>query len=124
MTGMSIPNDYLLKEIGANGSRGWYSIDCVYVTPAPAPGPHKVSNVLVAPSPLPAAQSLFNTLVGKYGSGDIFSGQADPSGVKWLEQNVGKTPAILGVDMIDYSPSRIVGLRLPFELPSIVSDNV
>jgi len=116
-------NDYLSMERGANGRRGWYSIDCIYVTPAPAPEPHKVGNVLVAPSPLPAAQALFNTLVGKYGSGEIFSGQADPSGVKWLEQNVGKTPAILGVDMIDYSPSRIVGLHLSFKLPAVVSDN-
>jgi mannan endo-1,4-beta-mannosidase len=30
------------------------------------------------------------------------------SGVGWLEANVGKTPAIIGLDLIDYSPSRIV----------------
>jgi mannan endo-1,4-beta-mannosidase len=26
---------------------------------------------------------------------------------RWVEQNVGKSPAIIGLDMIDYSPSRV-----------------
>ncbi|KUJ21702.1 uncharacterized protein LY89DRAFT_637592 [Mollisia scopiformis] len=86
---------------------GWYFIDCIYVTPSPPPQPHKVSKKLVAPNPLPVTQALFETLLNKYGSGEIFSGQADPTGVTWLEQNVGKTPAIIGLDMIDYSPTRV-----------------
>lgn len=102
----------------ADKIRGWYFIDCVYVTPSPPPAPHKVSNMLVAPDPLPVTQALFKTLLAKYGSGEIFSGQADPTGVTWLEQNVGKTPAIIGLDMIDYSPTRVVSLTwtLPLTL--------
>lgn len=88
--------------------RGWYFIDCLYVTPAPAPAPHRVEKFLVAPDPLPVTLALYNTLLAKYGSGIIFSGQADPTGVAWLEANIGKTPAIIGLDMIDYSPTRVV----------------
>ncbi|KAH6706494.1 glycosyl hydrolase family 26-domain-containing protein [Leptodontidium sp. MPI-SDFR-AT-0119] len=87
---------------------GWYFIDVVYVTPSPAPAPHKVTSSLVVPNILPVAQALFNKLLSKYASGQIFSGQADPGGVSWLEANVGKTPAIIGLDMIDYSPSRVM----------------
>ena len=94
--------------------RGWYFIDAVYVTPSPAPGPHKISKRLVAPHPLPVTQALFNKLISKYGSGEIFSGQADPSGVAWLEANVNKTPVIIGLDMIEYSPTRVVSSRKPF----------
>lgn len=54
------------------------------------------------------AKALYDKLLSKYGTGVIFSGQADMSGVNYLEQNVGKTPAIIGLDLIDYSPSRIV----------------
>jgi mannan endo-1,4-beta-mannosidase len=91
-----------------NKYRGWYFIDCIYVTPSPPPAPHNVTNMLVAPCPLPVTQALFETLLDKYGSGEIFSGQADPTGVTWLEQNIGQTPAIIGLDMIDYSPTRVV----------------
>lgn len=88
--------------------RGWYLIDYIYVAPSAAPAPHKVVTSLVAPSPLPVVQALYNKLLSKYGSGEIFSGQAETAGVKWLETNVGKTPAIIGLDLMDYSPSRIV----------------
>ncbi len=90
-------------------SRGWYFIDCLYVTPAPKPAAHKVTSHLSDPDAAPITQALFDTLLAKYGSGDIFSGQADPTGVTWIEQNLGttKTPAIIGLDMIDYSPTRV-----------------
>jgi len=88
--------------------RGWYFIDALFVTPAPTPAPHKVSSKLVAPNPLPATQALFNKLLSKYGTGEIFSGQAELSGISYLEKNVGKTPAMVGLDMIEYSPTRAV----------------
>jgi hypothetical protein len=98
------------------------------VTPAPAPGPHHVEKFLVSPDPLPATWALYNTLLAKYGSGDIFSGQADPTGVTWLEQSIGKTPAIIGLDMIDYSPTRVVSYPGPATnfrlLPSTNKKNI
>ncbi len=90
--------------------RGWYFIDFIYLTPSPAPGPHAVTSSLVVPNVLPVTQALFNKLLSRYGTENIFSGQADPSGVTWLEANIGKTPAILGLDMIEYSPTRVVSL--------------
>ena len=69
---------------------------------------------MVAPNPLPVTVALYKTLLAKYGSGDIFSGQADPTGVTWLEQNLNKTPAIIGLDMIDYSPTRVVSYPFLF----------
>ena len=48
-----------------------------------------MTSSLVVPNVLPVTQALFNKLLSKYGSGQIFSGQADPSGVAWLEANVG-----------------------------------
>lgn len=26
---------------------------------------------------------------------------------RWIQQNIGKSPAIIGLDMMDYSPSRV-----------------
>lgn len=104
-----------VDDFGTKIFRGWYFIDCVYVTPSPAPAPHQISKVMVAPNPLPVTTALYNTLLAKYGSGNIFSGQADPAGVAWLEANVGKTPAIIGLDMIEYSPTRVVShFYLPY----------
>lgn len=96
------------NTISFSNDWGWYLLDALYVSPSPPPAPHEVTKVLVAPNPLPETQNLYNTLLAKYGSGTIFSGQADTSGVTWLEENIGATPAIIGLDMIDYSPTRVV----------------
>ena len=103
---MSTPN--FIKRYQLTFHRGWYLIDYISLTPSAPPAPHQVSTSLVNPTPLPVAQALYNKLLSKYGSGEIFSGQAEVSGVNYLERTVGKTPAIIGLDLIDYSPSRIV----------------
>lgn len=36
----------------------------------------------------------------------ILSGQQDQASLDWVTQNVGKTPAILGLDLMDYTESR------------------
>ncbi|KAF8866961.1 glycoside hydrolase [Acephala macrosclerotiorum] len=91
-----------------NNTISFNFIDCIYVTPSPPPAPHKATNSLVDPKALPVTKALFETLSAQHGSGDIFSGQADPTGITWLETNIDKTPAILGLDMIDYSPTLVV----------------
>ena len=45
-------------------------------------------------------------LGGIYGK-NILSGQYDQASLEWVTANVGKTPAILGVDMMDYTEGRI-----------------
>ena len=49
---------------------------------------------------------MLNYLGSVYGKG-ILSGQQDQASLEWVEKNVGKRPAILGVDLMDYTQSRI-----------------
>jgi mannan endo-1,4-beta-mannosidase len=70
--------------------------------------------VLAAPSSIPvnskstaATKSLLSYLVRQSSNGNTLSGQQDLESAQWVAQNIGKYPAILGVDFMDYSPSRI-----------------
>ncbi|MET9254132.1 glycosyl hydrolase [Streptomyces sp. NPDC003717] len=85
---------------------GWYLIDSISLTPAPARPPHKVTGELTDPRATPEAKSLMKYLTAHYGK-DILSGQQDAAHEQWLEGKVGKAPAIEGLDMMDYSPSRV-----------------
>ncbi|WP_433892678.1 glycosyl hydrolase [Streptomyces sp. CA-111067] len=85
---------------------GYYAIDALRLTPVPPRGPHQVSGVPVDPQATPEAASLDRYLAGHYGH-DLLSGQQDAAAVQWVQDNVGKTPAIAGFDMMDYSPSRV-----------------
>jgi mannan endo-1,4-beta-mannosidase len=51
------------------------------------------------------AKALLKYLGSVYGKG-ILSGQQDQASLDWVTQNVGKTPAILGLDLMDYTESR------------------
>ena len=82
----------------------------MYISPSAAPAKHQVTSKLSTPNPLPITQALFNKLLSTYGNGSIFSGQSEAAEIAWLEENVGKTPAIIGLDFMDYSPSRVVYL--------------
>ncbi|KAF8460540.1 GH26 endo-beta-1,4-mannanase [Kalaharituber pfeilii] len=85
---------------------GWYLIDSLSVTESAPRPPHQVKNVLVNPAATSATKGLLSYLLSQSGT-NILSGQQEISSITWLEQNVGKTPAIAGLDMIDYSPSRV-----------------
>ncbi|KAL5346724.1 hypothetical protein ACLOAV_008431 [Pseudogymnoascus australis] len=52
------------------------------------------------------AKSLMALLMKNYGN-HALSGQQDEQWTTWVTQNVGKTPAITGFDLMDYSPSRV-----------------
>lgn len=52
------------------------------------------------------AIALYRYLKSIYGR-KILSGQQDATWADWVTQQVGKTPAVLGVDLIEYSPSRV-----------------
>jgi mannan endo-1,4-beta-mannosidase len=85
---------------------GWYLIDSISLTPAAARPPHAVTGELTDPQATPEAKSLMKYLAANYGK-DILSGQQDSTHEQWLETNVGKAPAVEGLDMMDYSPSRV-----------------
>ncbi|KAL4746157.1 glycoside hydrolase superfamily [Aspergillus terricola var. indicus] len=58
----------------------------------------------------PRVKELLRYVQAQYGSKYI-SGQQDPGSVQWLQQNVGVTPAILGTDLMYYSPSATGGIN-------------
>jgi len=88
---------------------GWYDLDYIELTPAKAsPKPSKVPKKLADPEATPAARALMGYLIDHYGSCTL-SGQYDQydhTEVAYIVKTTGKTPAILGGDLMDYSPSR------------------
>ncbi|MDT0343489.1 glycosyl hydrolase [Streptomyces litchfieldiae] len=101
----------VLLEEGANtitvqNGWGWYEIDALSIAPVPPRPPHQTTGVPVNPQATPEARSLLSYLNDHYGE-VILSGQQDVSGITWLEENVGRAPAVAGLDMMDYSPSRV-----------------
>ncbi|MFI5837216.1 glycosyl hydrolase [Micromonospora sp. NPDC051300] len=85
---------------------GWYEVDAIRLAPVGPPDPHQVDDSLVNPDADAPARALMRYLAAHYGR-DVLAGQQDMSGVRWLEENVGKAPAIAGLDLMDYSPSRV-----------------
>jgi hypothetical protein len=85
---------------------GWYDIDALILTPVPPRPPHQLTGRLSDPDATPEARSLYSYLTSHYGK-VLLSGQQDMDSVQWLQDNVGRAPAIAGFDMMDYSPSRV-----------------
>ncbi|MDT0264728.1 glycosyl hydrolase [Streptomyces sp. DSM 44915] len=85
---------------------GWYEIDAISLAPAPEPPPHQVTGEPVNPDATPEARSLLRYLTDHYGE-HILSGQQDMASIEWIEENLGTTPAVAGLDLMDYSPSRV-----------------
>ncbi|KAK5655077.1 hypothetical protein OQA88_5976 [Cercophora sp. LCS_1] len=85
---------------------GWYLIDSITVA-ASAPRPaHNINADLVNPNADANAKTLYSYLRSIYGK-KILSGQQELSWANWIAQQTGKTPALVSVDLIDYSPSRV-----------------
>ncbi|KAK2760924.1 Mannan endo-1,4-beta-mannosidase man26A [Arachnomyces sp. PD_36] len=107
----SISGGQVLLNEGANvieiqSNWGWYLIDSISLSPSPPRGPHNISPAPVNAKANADALALYDYLSSVYGE-NVLSGQQEVSMVKWLEENVGAAPAILGVDLMDYSPSRV-----------------
>lgn len=95
-----------VNTIAVQNNWGYYFIDALLVTPSAPRAPHQVTDVLVNKDASPGAKALMKLLVSNYGKKYI-SGQQDPVSLAWVETNIGKTPAIIGLDFIEYSPSRV-----------------
>ncbi|WP_269278611.1 glycosyl hydrolase [Streptomyces sp. H39-S7] len=101
----------VLLKSGANtvtisNDWGWYLIDSISLAPAPPRPPHAATGELSDPQATPEATSMAKYLAANYGKG-ILSGQQDAAHEQWLENATGKAPAIEGLDLMDYSPSRV-----------------
>ncbi|AWB45536.1 beta-mannanase [Paenibacillus sp. CAA11] len=106
-----IPVTKAMLKAGANTIRidkgwGWYDIDYFSIEQVTEPPVHRVSKTLVNPSATAEAKSLMSYLVDSYGH-KILSGQQDYANVAWLQTHLGKKPAVVGFDLMDYSLSRV-----------------
>lgn len=106
----TVPAGKVLLNQGSNiisfeNDWGWYNIDAITIALAPTPPPHKANKAPVDKLATWEARSLLKYIQNKYGK-KILSGQQELEYIDWLKTNVGKKPAIAGLDLIDYSPSR------------------
>ncbi|KAJ4363046.1 hypothetical protein N0V83_010164 [Neocucurbitaria cava] len=85
---------------------GWYLIDAITLSPSAKRPAHNIDTTPVTKNASADARALLKYLGSIYGK-KILSGQQDQASLDWVTANVGKTPAILGVDLMDYTESRI-----------------
>ncbi|KAH7311601.1 GH26 endo-beta-1,4-mannanase [Stachybotrys elegans] len=97
------PAGQVLLQAGDNtldivSNWGWYVIDSITLTPTPARPPHNIDEDLVNPAANANAKALYAFLKDNYGK-RILSGQQDHDFAAWVEQQVGKAPAIYQGDI-------------------------
>ncbi|MDQ0231415.1 glycosyl hydrolase [Metabacillus malikii] len=89
----------------------FFAIDYIKVAPNAAPAPHEVEKKLINSQATAATKGLFHYLVDNFGENIISGQQGNPNDnladIKYIEKLTGKLPAILGLDLMDYSPSRV-----------------
>ncbi|AEO53670.1 glycoside hydrolase family 26 protein [Thermothelomyces thermophilus ATCC 42464] len=110
-TWVDVPAGQVLLNEGANtieivSNWGWYLVDSITLTPS-APRPeHQINRSLNNPSADASARALYDYLRSIYGK-KILAGQQDLTWADYVTQQTGKTPALVSVDLMDYSPSRV-----------------
>lgn len=108
---VSVSGGQVLLEAGDNTidfvtNWGWYLIDYITLTPSTARASHNITSTLVNPNANTNAYALYNYLTSIYGNKTL-AGQQDLKYANWIAETIGKTPALVSVDLIDYSPSRV-----------------
>ncbi|MBK1879190.1 glycosyl hydrolase [Pelagicoccus mobilis] len=95
------------NEIWIGGGWSYYEIDYVEIRESePFPRPSRVDPVPVDPLASSEAKELLSYLSDRYGRLTL-SGQQDIPELDIVENLTGVRPAILGGDLMDYSPSRV-----------------
>ena len=100
-------------QIAITKSWGWIAVDCLTIESAdPIPdSAFEVSDELINPNANAETKALFTFLCDTYGKqvlSEQFADQGlDSDEFKSIQEVTGKTPAILGLDMMDYTPSRV-----------------
>lgn len=85
---------------------GFYDIDRLELIPSDIASWSKPSVTLADPNATPEAKALLARLLESYGSRTL-SGVVSPTDAKHVLDHAGVLPAIMGGDLIDYSPSRV-----------------
>ncbi|MBC8109324.1 MAG: hypothetical protein H7Z14_22260 [Anaerolineae bacterium] len=89
--------------------RGWayYDVDYIELEPTPLPpAPTKPPNKLVDQKATKEARDLFAMLLDRYGK-TCLSGVYSGEDAEFVKNSTGQIPAIMGGDLMDYSPSRV-----------------
>ncbi len=102
----------------------WLAIDYIKISPAPAPEPHQAAKQLINPNATQATKALHSYLIDHFGT-NILSGQQEyPNAplqeTQYVYENTGKYPAILGLDFMDNSPSRVERGTSADEVPGAI----
>lgn len=93
-------------------SWGWIQLDCLKITQdeAISNAVYNVENKLINPNADENTKKLFDYLCESYGkvtlSGQVCNDGLDGDEFKAIYEVTGKYPAIVGLDMMDYTPSR------------------
>ncbi|EJT76742.1 hypothetical protein GGTG_06658 [Gaeumannomyces tritici R3-111a-1] len=85
---------------------GWFLIDYISIEATTPRGPHDVNAGLNNAKATTEAKALYSYLRSIYGK-KILSGQQDLKWADYVTQQTGKTPALVAVDLMDYTPSRV-----------------
>jgi mannan endo-1,4-beta-mannosidase len=94
-----------INSIEIQSNWGWYLIDAITLAPSASRGPHNITTTPVNKNANADAKALLKYLGKVYGK-NILSGQQDKASLDWVTSNTGITPAIIGVDLMDYTDSR------------------
>lgn len=88
--------------------KGWgsYDLDRIELIPTELSPLQKPSAKLVNPNATPAARALMKRLIDGYGRYTL-SGVHGRADAKLVHDRTGVWPAVMGIDLIEYSPSRV-----------------
>jgi mannan endo-1,4-beta-mannosidase len=95
-----------LNTLLVSGGWGYWEFDYVETKLTTLPPKPVASGLPVDKNATVEAKYLLAFLQNHYGTKTL-SGQQDLADAKWVKDNVGKYPAVLGLDFMDYSPSRV-----------------
>lgn len=86
---------------------GYYDIDAIDLAPTIAAPALKAPPLTPSDTQAtPQARVLLRTVASAYGTKTL-SGQYDTDDTRYVQTTTGKTPALMGGDLIEYSPSRL-----------------
>lgn len=101
------------RSIKVTPSWGYINLDCLIITGSETSNRdyYDVSKALINPSASDSAKRLMSFIADNYGK-NVISGQTCDDGLngnefKAIKNLTGKTPAILGMDLMRYTPTRV-----------------
>lgn len=98
---------------------GWYDIDYVKIQKTSSKPEHQALDMLSNPDASLEALTLHQFLLDNYGK-QILSGQQNLIDALELKAEYGKLPAIVGFDLIEYSPTRVANGSKSKEVENII----